>query len=279
MKKLIVIDGHNLLFRMFFGMPNKIYDNQGNMIHGTIGFIGSILKIVKSEEPCYLCVVFDSEKKSDRFEDINYKKTRIQEFGEENNPFSQMDDIRCCLDLLKFVWIEKEGIEADDVIASIVKRAESLMDESIIVSTDKDFFQLINQKINVLVPRGKLSVRYDEEKILEKFSIYPFQYVDYCSLVGDKSDNIAGVKGIGKVTASKLLTQYNKIETVFENISKLTPNIRHKLDNQYDMVQHNKKLLSLYDNIDLSIDFDKMYISKVNYKTMDVVNQVVNREF
>lgn len=276
MEKLIIIDGHNLLFRMFFGLPNAVYDKNGKDIHGVIGFIGSVIKTVKQEAPCHVCIVFDSEIKSERFLDENYKKNRMIGFDEKNGPFSQLEEIIKCLELMQIDWIEKEGVEADDVIASVAKKAEQLVDEIVIISTDKDFFQLINNKIKVLVPRGKLTITYDFKMVLEKFSIIPEKYVEYCALVGDKSDNILGIKGIGKITASKLLNKYDNIENLYNNLMNETKNIQKKLFGQHEKLRYNKRILTLQKDISLEIELKTMYLNNFPYKTMDIIKQVID---
>lgn len=163
-------------------------------------------------------IVFLYRKKSERFLNESYKANRITEYDEIENPFSQLPDIKKCLNLLKIVWLEIDHCEADDVISTLVKKADNQFDEVLIISTDKDFFQLISDKTYVMIPRGKLSITYNKENFYQKYGIVPGQYVEYLALVGDKSDNISGIDGIGKITASKLLNKYQCIDNIFANL-------------------------------------------------------------
>lgn len=270
-EKMILIDGNNLLFRMFFGMPNKIYDSKGLLIHGIVGFVGSLIKIIKEYEPSYLAVIFDSEVSSEKFEDANYKKNRIMDYSDvpdEENPFSQLPDIKKCLKYMGISYIEKEKCEADDVIATICKLYKNAVQEIIIVSTDKDFFQLIDDKINVLCPRGKNSIIYNTKMIKEKFGILPNQYICYSSMVGDKSDNIPGISGIGKVTASNLINEYNNIENIYKNLGNMKPGISKKLEGTFDKVMNNVYLITMNSTLNIDIKLKDYAIELYKYKEM-----------
>lgn len=269
--RMILIDGNNLLFRMFFGMPNKIYDSKGVLIHGIVGFVGSLLKTIKEYEPNYLAVIFDSEIRSEKFEDSNYKKNRIMDYSnvpDEENPFSQLPDIKKCLRYMNISYIEKEKCEADDVIATICKTYKNAMQDIIIVSTDKDYFQLIDDKINVLCPRGKNSILYNAMKIKERFGILPNQYIYYSSLVGDKSDNIPGISGIGKMTASILINEYKDIENIYRNLKNMKPGISKKLEGNFDKVMNNIYLIKMDSKLDIDIQLEDLAIEFYKYKEM-----------
>ena len=277
---MVLIDGNNLLFRMFFGMPNKIYDAKGHLIHGTIGFVGTLLKIIKEHESDYLVVVFDSEIPSEKFKDINYKKNRIINYEsvlDEENPYTQLPDIKRCLDYMGITFIEKEKCEADDIIATICKLYRDVMHEIIIISTDKDYFQLIDKKINVLCPRGKNSILYNEVMIKEKFGILPKQYILYSALIGDKSDNIPGIYGIGKVTASNLVNEYDCIDNIFYNLKSLKPSISNKLDGKHEYIINNIYLITMNSDVDINIDLKSCAIDFTRYKemrTMEILSEV-----
>lgn len=278
---MIIIDGNNLLFRMFFGMPNKIYDSKGHLIHGTIGFVGTILKIIKEYKADYLVVIFDSEIPSEKFKDLNYKKNRILRYDnvlDEVNPYTQLPDIKQCLDYMGITFIEKEKCEADDIIATICKLYGDIMQKIIIISTDKDYFQLIDKKINVLCPRGKNSILYNENMIKEKFGILPNQYILYSALVGDKSDNIRGIYGIGKVTASNLVNEYGSIDNIFCNIKRLKPNVSKKLDGKHDYITNNIHLITMDSDVDISIDLKNCAIDFIKYKEMRTMEVLAGAE-
>ena len=167
MKKVVLIDGHNLLFRMFYGIPNSIKNTKGKEIKGLIGFIGSLKKIANTFKPFSLIVIFDSEtsKNTNLLIDSNYKGNRVnyENVPEEDNPFSELPLIKKALEYLKIAYLEVENEEADDYIASLVSKKTQF--QYIIVSTDKDFLQLVNKNTFLYVPRGKKSILYNEEEI------------------------------------------------------------------------------------------------------------------
>lgn len=284
-KKMVLIDGNNLLFRMFFGIPNKVYDKRGNMIQGTIGFIGSILKYIKEYSPDNLIVVFDSEIPSDKYiGDGSYKKNRVMDYGElpdEQNPFTQLSDIKKCLDYMGIVNLEIPQCEADDVIATICKKCYTLYDQIVIISTDKDYFQLITDKISVICPRGKNTVIYTSDLLFEKFGVYPKDYIFFSSLIGDKSDNIPGIKGIGKITAAALVNKYTDIDNLYNHISTLKPGIAKKLEGEKMHLQRNTYLISMNTDLNFDLSIDACDIQRLNFtniRTMDIIEGVRKNE-
>lgn len=274
MKKVVLVDGHNLLFRMFFGIPSSIKNSKGNEIKGLVGFIGSIKKIISEFNPYSLVVVFDSETSRDNnliFDD-EYKADRLDYTDLIDNPFSQLPLIQKALDYLNIFNIEVSFNEADDYIASIVKNNKDF--EYIIVSTDSDFIQLVDKNTKLYVPRGKNSVLYDENKVFEKYGIFPCKYVLYKSLIGDKSDNISGVKGIGNKTAENIL-KFDSIEHYnLENngrISKL-------LEENKTKIEKNIKLITLNDGISTDeVKFEKLNSEVLNLKTYEIIDRIGER--
>lgn len=157
MNRLLIVDGHNLLFQMFFGMPARIINEQGKTIQGTLGFTGALLKIIRRTEPTHIAVLFDGEHENDRSVlNADYKANRIDysEVPEENNPFSQLSDVYAALDYLNIKHTETTTCETDDWIAgyALTYGHET---EIIISSFDSDFFQLITDNVSVLRYRGK----------------------------------------------------------------------------------------------------------------------------
>lgn len=157
MKKIIIIDGHNLLFRMFYGIPASIKNERGKEIKGVIGFIGNIKKIIETFTPYSILVIFDSEtsKTNNLKLDENYKANRktYEKIPENENPFSQLPLIKKALDFLNIFYEEVIENEADDYITSIITQHKNY--EFTIVSTDTDFFQLIDKHTTLFIPRGK----------------------------------------------------------------------------------------------------------------------------
>lgn len=223
MEKLLIIDGSNLLFQMFFGMPARIVNDQGKAIQGTLGFVGAMLNIIRKVEPSHMFVVFDGEHENERCDlDSEYKANRIDysTVNEEENPFSQLQDVYNALDYLGIKHIETTDCEADDLIASYALSFGQQM-EIIISSFDSDFFQLITNNVSVLRYRGEKTVICTPEYVMDKFGIVPEQYADFKSLVGDTADNIKGAEKVGIKTAAMLLEEFGTLENVIANVENI----------------------------------------------------------
>lgn len=279
MKKIVLIDGHNLLFRMFYGIPASIKNSKGKEIKGLIGFIGSIKKIIDEFNPYSLLVIFDSEtSKNDNLEIAqNYKANRIDYnyIAEAENPFSQLPLIKKALEYLNITYIEIENYEADDYIASIVASRINNEYQYIIVSTDSDFIGLINNNTYLYVPRGKNSILYDEKEVIKKYNVLPSKYIMFKALVGDKSDNIKGVVGIGNITASKILKYDTINDFILDNFDSKYPKI---LLNNKEVIEKNVKLITMNKNLDVSkIVFREVPRNITNYKTYEIIEKIGER--
>jgi len=264
---VLIIDGHNLLFRMFYGIPTPIKNTEGREMKGVIGFISSIFKYINLFSPSKVVVVFDSETsigdKLDLYDD--YKQNRkifTDEMTDEENPFAEISSIFTCLEFLNIPYIEANGCEADDYIASLINKLDDNV-KKIVISTDNDFHQLVNEDTYLYNPSSK--ILYDWDKVYQKLHVYPNQVVEYKSLVGDASDNISGVKSIGKKTAEKILS-YGSIEQFLSNCPDDTKNNKLKdlLIKNWDVIKLNNKLICLrkdLDTIDVTSTFNSSLVS------------------
>lgn len=251
MKNLLLVDGHNLLFQMFFGMPSRIVNKQGKAIQGTLGFVGALNKIAAMVKPTHLAVLFDGEHENSRAQLLpGYKANRpgFSEVAKEDNPFSQLPDVYRALDFMGVRHAEIQEGEADDAIAAYafaygVKRRARVT----IASQDSDFFQLINENISVLRYGGKKTVVCGEDYVQERFGILPAQYACFKSLTGDAADNIRGLAGVGPKTAAALLKRFGSLHGLIAEAHTLEkPSLR-------DAVTNNAKRLALnYGAIKLS---------------------------
>lgn len=278
-KKIVLVDGHNLLFRMFYGIPASIKNSKNKEIKGLVGFIGNLKKIVNELNPYSLVVIFDSETSKDNNLEVdeNYKQNRI-DYGtipEEENPFSQLPLIKKALNYLDIPNLEVYGNEADDYIASLIQNTNNSEYQYIIISTDSDFIQLIDENTFLYVPKGKNSILLDEQQIMKKYHVPASKYILFKSLVGDKSDNIRGICGIGPITASKILNYTSIEEYIFKNAnSKISKRL---IDNQ-DKIIKNKKLISMNKNIDTSnIIFRRLSDQITMYKTYEIIEKIGER--
>ena len=251
MEKLLLVDGSNLLFQMFFGMPARIVNEDGKPIHGTLGFVGALLKIIRMVQPTHVAVLFDGEHENARISlDENYKANRedFSKVPDEVSPFSQLNDIYRALDYLEIRHAETTGCEADDWIAGYV-RQYGTSTAIVIASMDSDFFQLVTERVCVLRYRGTGSVCWDAAYMRKKLAILPEQYADYKSLVGDMADNICGAVGVGPKTAAALLRQFGTLEGILQHAESIVrPSVRDSIIRSKERLRINYQLIHLEGN-------------------------------
>lgn len=248
MGNILVVDGSNLLFQMFYGMPARIINARGRPIQGTLGFIGALLKVIRRIRPTHVAVVFDGECINPRSElDENYKANRedYNAMAEEDTPFSQLPDIYAALDYLGICHQETINCEADDWIAGYALSYGREHDMTIL-SQDSDFFQLITDRVGVLRYRGERSVLCDPGYIREKLGIRPDQYADFKSMTGDAADNIKGAEKIGPKTAAALLRQFGSLENILAHTQQVSkPSVRASLEKNAPRLRLNHLLICL----------------------------------
>jgi DNA polymerase-1 len=254
MDKLLIIDGHNLLFQMFFGMPSRIVNSKGKAIQGTLGFVGGLIKIIKMVNPTHVVAIFDGEKGNTRTDiNDNYKANRVDytNVSEEDNPFSQLPDIYKALEFMDIKYTETDGFETDDVIASYVIKYNNAM-QIVVSSYDSDFFQLITNNTVILRYRGKQTTIFDIKKFYENYGISPMYYADYKSMIGDNADNIKGIDKIGPKTATKLINEYGNILSIIKNVNSIEKqSIKNSVYNNIDRINQNYQLIKLEDKAPL----------------------------
>ena len=281
MEKLLIIDGNNLLFQMFFGMPSKVYNKKGETIHATIGFISFVLKQVKIYGASKVCVVFDYDGSNERKEEFSeYKNNRFTDWDclpQDEVPFFEEEKIKRCLSYLGIKYLDSINMEADDVIASLTY----LFNKNhivIISSFDSDFFQLINENTSVLRYRGKSSLLYNIDLFKEKMRFEPSKYVFYKCLVGDTSDNIKGIKGIGKVRATNIVNScLNFSEFLAKNSTLLPKSMSINIEECKNIYNRNERLIKLnyIDSIVYNIeefDYDKEKMELTNSQVLSSCN-------
>ncbi len=277
MNKILIVDGSNLLFQMFFGMPARIYNDQGVGIWGVLGFVGALLKIIRQTKPTHVAVLFDGENENVRTElDSDYKANRpdYSEVSDEENPYSQIGYIYQALDYLGIARAETTDCEVDDWIAGYVRLYGS-DNELVISSFDSDFFQLISENVSILRYRGDKSVICTPEYLQEKFGILPSQYADFKSLTGDKADNIAGVQGVGVKTAAGLLVEFETLDNIIENAEKISKkSVREAVCGCKERLKRNLQLIKLEGNVEVPIEPDKMKYTYNGIATMGVLRGI-----
>ena len=274
MEKLLIVDGCNLLFQMFFGMSSRIVNKDGKAIQGVLGFVGAFIKIIKMTSPTHLIILFDGEHENSRTKLLaDYKANRIDysTVPDENNPFSQIKDIYHALDFLDVKYTEIAEHEADDVISSYVLKYEKKM-EIIISSFDSDFFQLINDSVSILRYRGDHTILCDPSYIWNKYGISPGQYADFKALTGDPSDNIKGAEKVGPKTAAALINQFGSLHNVVTNAGEITkPSIRESILRNTERLHNNCKLIKLDDKAGIPFDISELIYNYNGITTNEVL--------
>lgn len=275
MKKLLLFDGSNLLFQMFYGMPARITGKNGRPVQGTLGFVGAALKILRSQRPDYAAVVFDGECENARKAlDPAYKANRpdYRDVPEEELPFSQLPHIFAALEYLKIPYAQTACCEADDWLAGYARKYGEEM-EIVIVSQDSDFFQLISENVSILRYRGDNSRLWDKAALAEKYGIAPEQYTDFKALVGDTADNIRGAQWIGPKTAGELLREFGSLEALLGSIDRVKkPSVRTSLEESADRLRRNYELIYLPGAAQLPFD-----LQELAYCPKDVITTQVLR--
>jgi len=277
MDKLLLVDGSNLLFQMFFGMPARIVNAQGKAIQGTLGFTGALLKIIRMVKPTHIAVLFDGEHENERASvNADYKANRADysQTPEEETPFSQLNDVYAALDFLNIRHAKTTDCETDDWMAAYV-RMYGQKNKIVISSFDSDFFQLITDHVSVLRYRGEKTILCDPAYIREKFQIEPAQYADYKALTGDPSDNLKGADKVGPKTAAALLQQFGTLDALLANKQEITkPSIRESIIRHSARVLENQQLIRLIGKVPLPFEWDDLAWHSKNLTTNEVLKGI-----
>lgn len=249
MERLLIVDGNNLLFQMFYGMPSKIYNKSGQTIHATIGFVSAMQRLIKLVDASFVVVVFDGDVNQERIDEYkDYKANRVNNWDELPNdevPFNEEENIIKCLNFMGIKVLKSINMEADDLIASLT--LSNCEDYKIYISSnDSDFYQLINDNVAIIKYKGKNSKIIDKNEFYNIFNFDSSKYVFYKSLVGDSADNIMGISGIGKVRATKIVSCCDSFEKLLEKKNGLLPKkIASSLEDEMNKFFTNKKIITL----------------------------------
>ena len=245
--KLVLVDGHSILNRAFFGIPD-LTNSEGLHTNAVYGFLNILFKILDEEQPDYLTVAFDVHAPTFRHKMYDaYKGTRKPMAEELRQQVPLMKEM---LTAMGVTIVEKEGYEADDLLGTIAKQSEAQGLEVSIVSGDRDLLQLASDHIKIRIPKTKRTGTeiedYLAKDVVEKYQVTPLQFIDVKALMGDSADNIPGVPGIGEKTATALIVSYGSIENAHDHLEKIKPNrAKQNLSEHYDMAQMSKELATI----------------------------------
>ena len=229
--KFLVVDGSSLLHRAFFALP-LLTSSTGEFTNAVYGFATMLGRVLQSEQPQRVAVCFDKSRHTFRTE--LYAEYKGQRAATPSELSPQFESCKQLLEAMGIVWDERDGFEADDIIGTLAKRGASEQNEVLILTGDRDSFQLIDENVRVMMTRKGISVTelWDLAALQEHYGLRPAQMIDLKALMGDASDNIPGVAGIGEKTALKLLAEYHDLDTVLANIDNISGKaLRTKLEN------------------------------------------------
>ncbi|HET6446103.1 MAG TPA: 5'-3' exonuclease H3TH domain-containing protein, partial [candidate division Zixibacteria bacterium] len=258
MNRLVLIDGHALAYRVFFALPLDAFTTkEGEPTNATYGFARTLLDIILADSPPkYLAVSFDVGKtfRDEMF--AEYKGTRERMPDELR---IQIERIRELVRALNIPVLELDGFEADDVLGTVAKQAKAFDVPVLIITGDRDLMQLVDDNTRIELPPGRYQREptvYDRALVFEKLGVRPDQVVDYKALVGDKSDNIPGVRGVGAKTAERLLAQYDTLDGIYENLAEVKGATQKKLDEGKEDAYLSYKLAKIVTDVPIKLDID-----------------------
>lgn len=270
----LLIDGNSLLYRAYYGSsysPAGILTNsKGQAVNAVLTFNKMIERIIKAYPANNILIAFDAGKKTRRHEKLaSYKAGRASTPPEL---ISQFPIAKKMLDLMGIKRLELEGIEADDIIATAANRLALEGRQTMIVSSDRDLFQMVSEKITVIVPQNgsKPDLIMTPDNFLEIYGVNPSQVADLKGIMGDASDNLEGVKGIGEKGAIKLIKEYGSLEGIYENISAFSASIQQKLNESKQMAFLCKELATLDKMVELPFDLVELsYLPSVSSELIE----------
>lgn len=257
--QILALDGNSLTYRAFFALPEDMATASGQTTNAVYGFTTMLMSLVKEHRPDGVVVAFDRPEPTFRHEAIPEYKAQREKAPETLR--QQMGLVRELLDVLGIRWIEAPGFEGDDIIATIADRAETQGVDVIVVTGDRDTYQLVKDPhVRVLYNKRGVSdyALYDEAGIYERTGVTPVQYPEYAALRGDSSDNLDGIPGVGEKTAAKLIAQYGSVDAAVSHAAEQTPKIRAGLEEHGGRVSRNARMMYLRRDVPLELDLNAL---------------------
>ena len=256
-KRLIIIDGNSIINRAFYALPDMT-NSEGLHTNAVYGFTRMLFKIIDDYKPTHISVAFDKKAPTFRHKEYaDYKAGRKKmpdELGQQLQPLKEL------LDAFNIHRMEMAGYEADDLIGTVAKMGEDNDFEVYIVTGDKDAIQLASNKTTTLITKkgvGEVE-EYNYDSVVERYEMTPTQFIDLKGLMGDKSDNIPGVPGIGEKTGIKLIKEFSSIENIIENIDQLKGSVKKKIEENKEQAIFSKKLATIIRDVPIEISLDEL---------------------
>ena len=268
-KTLVIIDGNSIINRAFYALP-EMSNKEGLKTNAIYGFTNILLKIIDTYNPTHISVAFD--RKAPTFRHIEFKEYKAGRKKMPDELREQFEPLKDLLDKFNIHRLEIDGYEADDIIGTVSKIAEDNGFKVYIVTGDKDAIQLASNKTTTLITKkgvGEVE-EYDYDSVIEKYEMTPTQFIDLKGLMGDKSDNIPGVPGIGEKTGIKLIKEFSSIEGIFDNIDSIKGSTKKKLEENKELAIMSKKLATIIR--DVPVEFNLEELEYGNYNTKDILD-------
>ena len=258
MPTIALIDGNSVAYRAFYALPEDLATKSGQVTNAVFGFTRMLIRLLKDYHPDGIAVAWDVSRQTFRTE--SYPEYKAQREKAPDHFRSQLPLIDEVLQTLQITQLREEGYEADDLIATLTKRSVAAGWDVLIVTGDRDAFQLIEGPVKVVYTRRGISdiVLADESYVLDRYGIRPDQYVEYAALRGDTSDNLPGVPGVGEKTASRLISEYGDLDNLYVSVSGLTPKLRENLATHRQQVFLNRELMQLVADMELGVEIEDL---------------------
>lgn len=266
--RIIIIDGNSLMNRAFFAIQTPMITKDGITTHGIYGFLNMLSKIEKDYPYTHIVVTFD--KKAPTFRHEQYDKYKANRKSMPNELATQFPILKDILSAMNIKMLEMEGFEADDLIGTVARISEEEGLYPLIITGDKDALQLASDKTKILITKTGISKFeiYDKDEMLKKYGLTPTQFIDLKALMGDKSDNIPGVAGIGEKTGIKLLQEYGSLENLLNSLDELKGKTKERLEEDKMVALMSQKLATIHRFVPLDIDVNDFAAQKINYEKL-----------
>jgi DNA polymerase-1 len=260
-KRLFLIDGHSLLYRAYYAIRH-LSNSKGFPTNAIFGFLSMMKKLQEKETPSHLGIVFDSKGPTIRHDAFQEYKANRKPMPEDLAV--QIPVLKKILEAMHIPIVEYEKYEADDVLGSLAKKASAKNMHAVLVSTDKDLYQLVDESTTLYNPSKE--IHFDKQAVEEQFGVHPSQVVDVLALWGDSSDNVPGVPGVGEKTAKALVRQFRTLENMLDNMNQISkPPMRKKIEENLDQLKLSRQLVTIERNLNVEFDLEEFSISEPSY--------------
>ena len=273
-ERIVIIDGNSLINRAYYAMQKPMITKDGIYTQGIFGFINMLNKIIGDYEPAYLTVAFDL--KAPTFRHLEYDAYKAGRKPMPPELVMQMPLLKEVLAAMRIKTLELEGYEADDIIGTAARLAEEADIEPLIITGDKDALQLATDKTKILITKKGISefALFDYDKMVEHYGLTPAQFIDLKGLMGDSSDNIPGIPGIGEKTGIALLKQFDSVENLLARADEITkPALRKKVEENAQLAVLSKRLATINRFVPIELDFEKMRVGEPDYDKLIALYQ------